>query len=317
MVSFLDFHQIDYVQVVHADTLYGSDGASQFSQKAHNAGICVSQEITLTSTTGDIDINANKVVTQLLTRLNVSVVVVFMDVHFILPFLQAIQRSHEATASFRFIGSETWANNKEFLDTDNDAAEVAKTAISFSVETSDIRDFDSYLNDITATAQENSAWFQEYYEYIYDCSLMGDITSPDRCVNPSQGLASAPDYVQDQYVLYTINAVFAAALGIDTALKTTCGDSYTGLCPQFVFNSQQKQSIFTGIRDATFDDATGQVFMFSDDGESNRGFHLYDVQESQAGGVNYRSVSDQYISFCFGCNALSLDLNGHLLQSLS
>ena len=56
--------------------------------------------------------------------------------------------------------------------------------------------------------------------------------------------------MQDPYVLYTVNAVFAAALGVDAALTDLCGEGYTGVCPNYRTNSTRSTATLEGIRAA-------------------------------------------------------------------
>ena len=56
--------------------------------------------------------------------------------------------------------------------------------------------------------------------------------------------------LQDPYVLYTVNAVYAAALGVDAALTALCGENYKGVCQNYRDNSTRSAATLAGIRAA-------------------------------------------------------------------
>lgn len=58
--------------------------------------------------------------------------------------------------------------------------------------------------------------------------------------------------LQDPYVLYTVNAVYAAALGVDAALRKLCGDSYNGVCSNYRVSSTRSEPTLEGIKAARY-----------------------------------------------------------------
>ena len=78
--------------------------------------------------------------------------------------------------------------------------------------------------------------FKEYYEDQYACSWGGTATNVRQC-DSSRGLPRDPKYIQDPYVLYVVNAVFSAGVGIDTAVKQICSldqvSNQGGLCLRY------------------------------------------------------------------------------------
>ena len=62
--------------------------------------------------------------------------------------------------------------------------------------------------------------------------------------------------------------------------QQTCGNNYFGVCDEFRNAPNRRQLILEGIRKATFQDATNQKFDFSDNGESNRGYHIYTARKA-------------------------------------
>ena len=94
--------------------------------------------------------------------------------------------------------------------------------------------FDEYLVSKTPNNYFTNPWFTEYYESVFQCSLSGGSTKyPDVCSNTVNSIVRAQGYVQDPYVIYTVDAVFAAAEGIHKAIQNVCGDTYVGMCENF------------------------------------------------------------------------------------
>lgn len=49
-----------------------------------------------------------------------------------------------------------------------------------------------------------------------------------------------------------MNAVYAAALGVDAALRNLCGNNYTEVCPNYRSSSTRSQLTLDGIRAARY-----------------------------------------------------------------
>ena len=294
MVALLRYFRFEYVQVVHSASAYGRGGVEAFTDLAHNRGICVAQVLSMSidSTPADVD----SMIESLLSKQNASVVIVFLDEHHIIPFLQAMDRNNEARNKFFLIGSETWANDNEVLST---VPNIARNSLTLGVEKADVRRFDQYLNDITEEAfyNEENTWFREYYEAIQACTIDGSHVGVPTCFTPPRGIASSSNYKQDPYVLYVVNAVFAAALGLNSTLKEVCGPNYKGLCSAYGSLSNKHDVLYSAIKAASFQDETRQRFEFDEQGESNRGYQMYIVNEISATGDLYISdvSTDLYI----------------------
>jgi len=67
--------------------------------------------------------------------------------------------------------TQVWANNRDFLQ-GNLATEAAAGAVILGVETADLKDFDQFLsNERFSTSADNNAWFDEYFQWLYQCHL--------------------------------------------------------------------------------------------------------------------------------------------------
>ncbi len=214
MVSILQRRKVEYVQVVNSPGAYGDEATSQFVQLAIKKGICVAQNITLYSN-GDLTIeNANLAVSSLLRKPEAKIVVTFINTDDIKILLKAVDTAPGADI-FTFLGSDTWAEYQDLITGEGD---TAKNAITLGVEQADLPDFDKYLESKIPGSYSDNPWFDEYYEAILQCSLT---PGPNQCQQTDRPLVYTQGYKQDPYVLYTVNAVFSAALGIDYAVKVS------------------------------------------------------------------------------------------------
>ena len=53
-------------------------------------------------------------------------------------------------------------------------------------------------------------------------------------------------------MLYTVNAVYAAALGVDAALRKLCGDNYDGVCEAYHTSNTRSEPTLAGIKAARY-----------------------------------------------------------------
>jgi hypothetical protein len=65
-------------------------------------------------------------------------------------------------------------------------------------------------------------WFPQFYEDMVNCYLtVPDGIHPVQCASLSEVVISQRNYIQDPGILHVINSVYAAAIGIDSALMRT------------------------------------------------------------------------------------------------
>lgn len=253
------------VQVVYSGN-YGSGASATFIKYATAMGVCVAQSVKVTA---DETLSSGEVmaaVNMLFQAPNATLVITFLVTEHIKPFMQAVSsNSTLASTTFSFIGSDSWAANV------NGALLRSVNVITLGVETADVTDFDGYLTTKTPNNYHVDPWFNEYYLTMFSCYTP---TPSPQCTSFSLGVVNAPSYQQDRYVLYVINAVFSAALAIDSTLQQLCGTNYTTMCSSYSQSANRKQMILKAMQQVNFTDYTKQLFLYQN-GESNRGFHIY------------------------------------------
>ena len=286
MIKFLRRYNIRYVQIVHTADNYGEQGAQIFNSLAEENKICVAQTVSFSDKSVVTAESANDVILALLEKPIANTVVVFASSSFINEMLQAIRRNPEALNKFRFIGSDSWANNKEATDSVED---LAVGSVTFDLDTRDLRAFDEYLSSKTPGNYPENPWFSEYYEEIHNCYLtIPDKRYPRRCHATSIDVTTSGRYKQDTAIIHVINAVYSSAIGIDMALKEVCGVDYTTVCEAFKNIQNKRDLILHKMKDVTFTDLSGHDFSFN----SHRGYTVYSIDTEAVFGYVYNPVSN-------------------------
>ncbi|KAK6192475.1 hypothetical protein SNE40_003935 [Patella caerulea] len=284
IVSYLKRFENNFVQIISTFDSVGIKGKEEFMRLAPLNKICVEKDIVV-GYNGPITMNeANQALSQVLSNQSAKIVILFVDDPRVI--LQAADQNPDIRQNYFFIGTDKWGMDEDMLIGINRLIENRK-AVTFDVETADVPGFDKYLQDKTPSNYKRNPWFKEYYERQFQCNV--DATSTrytQRCTQGMMGISRSPDYVQDPYVLYVINAVFSAALGIHKSLQELCSRrtqpgetpdlSYIGACSLFRNSGERKQRIYKGIKQAEFVDDTYQPFFFMETGESDRGYHIYE-----------------------------------------
>ena len=289
MISYLKSFNIKYVQIINTNDTVGRNGKEQFAKLAFSNKICIVQNISLTREEALTQQEADNGVNKLLNFPNSNAVIIFTANPRLI--LLSAEHNNQVSGKYLFLATDKWGADPEMLK-GLDKLLAYRHVVIFDVETADLPGFDTYLDKKTPVSNLNHPWFDEYYQLLYDCSI-GTPTSqyPNKCMGTNyKSLPRANAYIQDPYVLYVVNSVFSAALGIHRALQNICGTNYRGLCLAFLNGGDQRHEILRGIKDAEFEDATKQPFFYvKNTFESDRGYHIYEpVADLSVGIKKYR-----------------------------
>ncbi|KAL5016529.1 hypothetical protein ScPMuIL_006118 [Solemya velum] len=300
MATFLQRNDVRYVQVVHTPNNYGRLGSEAFQKHAKTKKICVAQTIVFADSGSVTRESANDVVTALLQKPVANAVVMFADTSYINALLTAVKQNPDATGKFYFVGSETWATN---LDAIAGVEDISEGSVTLNLESSDLHDFDLYIGSLTPANSGRNPWFPEYYENMHDCYLtVQDLRYKGRqCPAQPMNVAESKRYQQDPSVLHVINSVFAAARGIDGALRAVCGDGYTTVCESFKNRQDRRDIVLEFTENTTFVDPSGKPFYFDENGDGNKGYTFYSIQPPAVYGFAYNPIgsfsSDGVLTF--------------------
>ncbi|XP_052073189.1 uncharacterized protein LOC127711239 isoform X2 [Mytilus californianus] len=281
MIRFLDNFDIRYVQVVYSPNNYGRLGSMAFSNLARENKICIGQMIQFPDNGTATRESSNEVVSAILKKPTANTVVIFADTGYINTLFQAIRRNPSAIGKFKFLGTETWGNNLDIL---SGVEDLAIDAVTWSLESTDIGDFDTYLSTKSPGNYPQNPWFPAFYEEMVDCYLtVPDGRHPVQCASLSEVVISQRNYIQDPGILHVINAVYAAAIGIDSALKRVCGEDYSTVCEKFRNEANRRDILMENILKANFSDPTGSEFTFTDKRDGNKGYQMYSLSTRMEG----------------------------------
>lgn len=282
IIEFLKRYNINSVQLINSPGAYGEDGANEFMKVAEMEKVCVSQNITFKDN-GTVTVqSATEVVNLLLNRPNSTVVVTFLETDYINQFLRSIVHNKKANNKFRFVGSQAWGKNTAVY---KGAESQIQNTIAFNVDTGNVPGFNEYLASKSPNTYIRNPWFSNFFQEIYQCTLPGSSLPYQKpCTEIDRSVVN-DNYEQEAYVMYVVEAVYTAAIGLDTTLRDICGHNYTGICDEWSSSMNPKTHLLKGIRHANFTDpANGQEFKFIDDGESIRGFEIYSLERYSAPG---------------------------------
>lgn len=270
LISYLKFARINYVQVINTFNSVGEKGLEEFMRLAYLNKICVAQNITV-GMDGSVDMEeATEAVARLERHNRATTVILFVDEPQII--LQAIEKNQAIGGKYLVIGTDKWGADPDMLI---GLKRTLTKAVTFDIETADVPEFDRYLEMKNPSTYNSNPWFDEYYEAVFGCQILGSDTQKCEGI---RGISRSPNYLQDPYALYVINAVFSVAMGVHEALLEHCGRGYSFACDNFRISGERRQMILSGMRKAEFSDWTRQPFFFTPGGESARGYHLYEVQ---------------------------------------
>ena len=276
IISYLKRWSIDNVQIISSFDSVGEKGKEEFLRLAYLNRICVSQNITIGEHGPVMASEAREALELVKSNTYARVVVLFVDNP--TPVLEVVDTMKEIYEEYFFIGTDKWGFDNDLLSKIPNLIKN-KNAMTLDIETADIPEFDSYLeNKKPNNYARNNSWFLDAFQEAHGCYLSESSKSiyPRPCSAESDfGISRADNYVQDPYVLYVVNAVFSAAIGIHNSLKELCGNDFYGVCSLFLTSGERRERIFRGTQQVKFTDHTRQPFYFTSTGESDRGYHLY------------------------------------------
>lgn len=281
IVSYLKKFSYTNIQVVYSFDEIGEPGLEEFEKVAFVNKICVGRKHLVGESGMVSEQEARAVVNRISNTRNPEDEVVVLWMKNPLPILEAVNNNDEVARHFLFVVTDKWGADPDFLKMSSLQTLLRfKNLVTFDVETADIPAFDMYLEHKTPDNYRSNPWFQEYFEHLQGCSWGAAAGGAVKPCDPSSTIPRADEYVQDPYVLYVINAVFSVALGLDDALKAKC--KVPGVCDQYRNSGERRQRLMTGIEKVMYTDDTHQPFFYTEDGQSDRGYHIYNVTSASA-----------------------------------
>ena len=239
IVKLLDSLGWKYIQVVYSTDSYGMTGLDTLTNKARGSEVCVRSSYEIQE-----DTNVEGLVANLATSSS-SVVVVFAPTELITNLMKARDAMGDAAKDLVFVTSRPWGIEAGTLANDN--------SIAFDFNTPDIEAFDEFMAQQKPMSLDGNPWFDEYYQAIYQCNLGKNFKYPRACTDAAHNPAVWADgYKQDSAVYSTLLSVYSIAGALDLVLKELCGETYSGVCTQFMENDNTMEMIVDKMKEVTF-----------------------------------------------------------------
>ncbi|XP_055862816.1 uncharacterized protein LOC106050493 [Biomphalaria glabrata] len=283
IVSYLKKFRYNNIQVITSFDEIGEPGEKEFKRLSYVNKICITKEY-LVGEGGNVAADSPGVISTIKSKKDAQVVILWMKNP--LPLLEAASADSEVSRTYLFIATDKWGADVDYLNNPKLYQLLFyRNLVILDVETADIPDYDKYLEKKNPSNYKFNPWFQDYFEMIQNCYWDSPSGTRQRMCDLSSSIPRASSYVQDSYVLYVINAVFSVALGIHNALEAVCGQNYASVCTKFYYSGERRQKIMEGLLKVNFTDDTHQPFFYTSDGQSDRGFHIYNVTHTSVGFV--------------------------------
>ena len=151
-------------------------------------------------------------------------------------------------------------------------------SFSLSLKMTEDPGFQTYLRGINVSSATANPWLKTYFEEKYNCYLHGSFNKKDRSKCSTTQLAASTTYQQDLWTPFALNAMLALLSGTNEAFSSLCGAQSEEICrdyretPTTVYESVKKQEL-------PIDDTGVPQRIFSDNGDGNVGYRIYQVQK--------------------------------------
>ncbi|XP_060062918.1 uncharacterized protein LOC132543434 [Ylistrum balloti] len=275
MVKIIEHMGWKRVGMIYVNNNYGSKGKSLFIEKANSSGICVTDPIELSESGNQgelyqisLDIKKN----------GEEVIVYFGTEGRIVDLLTEMKRRVKQNSlkyDFVFLASEDWGDSINIM---SNLGSVAKGAISFKFEikSADIG-FETYLKNRTPDLEDTNTWYREYWREYFKCDPEGNFDKRigktcDKDVQFSEQDIS--NFVDDQRVIHTMNAVYALGLGLN-GVKDRCPQDNLRGCN---YLKEHPKGIVEKINGAVLRSESEIFSVFDDERNGNMGFTILNLQ---------------------------------------
>ena len=170
---------------------------------------------------------------------------------------------------FIWVASDGWGNS---VKTVKDSKEAAQGALTLTLKSNPITEFDNYFTKLRPENNKENVWFHDYWESFFDCELPhaeghrlshkhlyttqansqshGESQSPAYSLPPcdKQHGHQIEHFSQEAKIQFVYDAVYAVAIALDKIYREVCGNSATKLCEELTFNNTFRQELMDRIK---------------------------------------------------------------------
>ncbi|XP_065223704.1 metabotropic glutamate receptor 1-like [Planococcus citri] len=216
IVQLLKKFKLSYVSVAYTDDYFGISGKfylQEWADYPSDPRICIATNIHLPKP--DRPKLHSQAIRKLFEDKRVKVIVCFCDEHHIISLFAAI-RARNLTGKFMIIGVH---DRLKYDLTVNGYEEEAHGSIMVDIRRSYLAEFDEYYLAKTLQNNRRNPWFEEFWEYRFQCKIHSDAASSSKCTG-NEKLSTG--YKQGSKISYVIRSVHALANALHKMYQANC-----------------------------------------------------------------------------------------------
>ena len=212
MVDLLVHFRWTYVSVIYSNTASDESGIEAFRRLAQSVRICIDMDIGI-----DDDITSNELfglTSRVINESSSNVVVFFASNLHVSRFFEhykKIEIMFGMQRRFLWIASDSWAGSDTIREL---YGKNIGSFLGFLPLTNTTSDYDNYFSQLTLSTNKRNAWFTEYFEYIYGCTVDVD------CFE-NVSISVHTDYIR-QPVELVVDAVYSISHALHNFLLDNC-----------------------------------------------------------------------------------------------
>ncbi|XP_074651721.1 metabotropic glutamate receptor 5-like [Tubulanus polymorphus] len=253
-------HNWTYVSTVATLGNYGQSGMQTFKKMANEIeGFCIADSIQIANN-AELD-DYIEAIEKLYEDKNAKVVVCFCEGRTVKSLFRAIKvkgiKNH-----FVIVGSDGWNVRPEVV---RGVEEYAQGSFSIRLHSPPVVRFDKRFMSLRPFNNSRNPWFQEYWQYSFNCSIKGpDFMEKFRNKSCTGHEDRSACYVPDAKLGFVVNAIWTLALGLHSVQQTVCKGKI-GTCPGLLpINGTILKEHLMNVSFTTY---TGEVLTFDSHGD--------------------------------------------------
>ena len=281
-----------YVTIIHTSDVYGRDGAQMLTSELEKSGnnrttSCVALRVSLrrTASPEDYDDAIDRMLHPLKDRATATVI--FGERETAIGVFEAWERRQargDINRTVTWIASDRWATTLP-----QHYHKMALGMLGVTPYSRPSSGFDKWLKNLSLNNTAGSPWFNEYWEFAFNCSLTpGGRPRRSPCDRSIRSLAEFTDYAQNDKVSFTIDAVLAFGHALHAMQEDICGVNASGLCSEMTeprSNRVKGEVLREYLRNVSFSAESMDELKFDEDFNAEGSYTIVNLRKSDNGEV--------------------------------
>ncbi|XP_066540568.1 extracellular calcium-sensing receptor-like [Hoplias malabaricus] len=252
---------------------YGINGISTFIIAAQEEGVCIEYWESFTSTDSASSVART---VNIIKHSTAKVIMAFMS-HVEIKLLVDLLFKQNITG-LQWIGSDAWITDNTLTESLGHTALIG--SVGFTVPRAQIPKLGPFLQDVNPTQFPNSMFLKEFWESVFNCSLVSK-AGQRRC-NGSEHLKNANTFFTDVSDLRFTNNVYKAVYAIAHALHNLllCEENKDPFNNATCTRHIQPWQVLHYLQTVNFSMGGGENVFFDDNGDSPARYELINLQRA-------------------------------------